>query len=37
LLESGKIAKDKEGKIAWIWNPVLVKKMLLQPELSWRK
>jgi len=34
LLESGKIAKDKEGHIAWIWNPELVQKYLNRPELS---
>lgn len=33
LVESGKIALDKEGHIAWIWNPELVKKYLSQPEL----
>jgi len=26
LLQSGKIALDKEGKIAWIYNPELIKK-----------
>ena len=34
LLESGKIARDKEGHIAWIWNPELVHKYLTRPELS---
>ncbi|MBN1275201.1 hypothetical protein JXA12_02825 [Candidatus Woesearchaeota archaeon] len=33
LLDSGKIALDKEGHIAWIWNPELVKKYLSKPEL----
>ena len=33
LLDSGKIATDKEGKIAWIWNPELVKKYLNNPKL----
>lgn len=28
LLDSGKIAKDKEGKICWVWNPELVKRYL---------
>ena len=28
LLESGKIAQDREGWIVWIWNPELVKKYL---------
>jgi len=34
LIYSNKIAIDKEGKIAWIWNPELVKKYLNMPELS---
>lgn len=33
LLESGKIASDREGKIAWIWNPELVKKFLSNSNL----
>ena len=37
LLESGKIAQDKEGWIVWIWNPELVQKYLSKPHLSWRK
>ena len=28
LMNSGKIAMDGEGKVAWIWNPELVKKFL---------
>jgi hypothetical protein len=28
LMESGKIVRDKEGKICWIWNPELVKRYL---------
>lgn len=28
LMDSGKIAVDREGKVAWIWNPELVKKYL---------
>lgn len=28
LASSGKIASDREGKIAWIWNPELVRKFL---------
>ena len=36
LLESGKIALDKEGKIAWIWDPELVKKYLSKPHLRVR-
>jgi len=37
LLDSGKIAVDREGKIAWIWNPKLVKKYLSKPHLKARK
>ena len=37
LLESGKIAYDKEGHVCWIWNPELVAKYLRKPELSWSK
>ena len=33
LITSGKIALDREGKIAWIWNPELVKRYLNQPSL----
>lgn len=33
LLDSNKIAVDREGKVAWIWNPKLVKKYLSKPEL----
>jgi hypothetical protein len=32
LSSSGKIAVDREEKIAWIWNPELVRKFL-KPEL----
>ncbi len=28
LLNSGKIAVDREGKVGWIWNPELVRKYL---------
>lgn len=34
LLYSGKIAIDKEGKIAWIWNPKLVRKYLINSKLK---
>ena len=37
LLESGKIAQDKKGHVAWIWDPEGVKRYLSRPELSWRK
>ncbi len=33
LLESGKIAVDREGHICWIWNSELVQKYLAKPEL----
>ena len=35
LEHSGKIAFDKEGKIAWIWDPKGVKKYLAKKDLSW--
>ena len=34
LLYSNKIAIDKEGKIAWIWNPELVRRYLNRLDLS---
>ncbi len=34
LLDSGKIARDGEGKICWIWNPALVKKYLNDEALA---
>jgi hypothetical protein len=37
LLESGKIAQDRERNVIWIWNPELVAKYLARPDLSWRK
>jgi len=37
LLETGKIAVDKEGKVCWIWDPEGVKRFLARPDLSWRK
>jgi len=36
LLQSGKIAVDKEGKIAWIYNSELVKKYMEREELAIR-
>lgn len=36
LAGSGKIATDKEGKIAWIWDPEGVKKYLSKPHLRWK-
>lgn len=37
LLDSGKIAIDKEGRIAWIWNPELARKYLAREGLAWRR
>jgi hypothetical protein len=37
LLESGKIAQDREGHVCWIWDPEGVKRYLNKPHLSWRK
>ena len=37
LQESGKIAVDREAKIAWIWNPELVRKYLGKKDLDWRR
>jgi hypothetical protein len=34
LLYSGKIARDKEGKLAWIYSPSLVKKYLAREDLK---
>ena len=36
LLESGKIATDKEGHIAWIWDPQGVQKYKKRIDLKWR-
>jgi len=32
----GKIAVDREGHIAWIWDPEGVKKFLGRADLSWK-
>jgi len=37
LEESGKIARDKEGTVCWIWNPDMVRKYLSRPSLEWRR
>jgi len=37
LLSSGKIVTDKEGHVAWIWDPDGVKKYLAKKHLFWRK
>ena len=36
LMESGKIAVDKEGKICWIYNPELMKKYMEREDLAIR-
>jgi len=36
LESSGKIARDSEGKICWIWNPELVKRYLADESLAIR-
>jgi len=33
LTDSGKLAMDRKGKVAWIWNPELVKRFL-KPQLE---
>ncbi len=35
LTESGKIAIDSEGKIAWVWDPEGVRRYLERKDLSW--
>jgi hypothetical protein len=37
LESSGKIALDREGKIAWVWDPEGVRRYLKKKHLSWRK
>ncbi|WP_174590556.1 hypothetical protein [Methanocella conradii] len=34
LLESNKIAMDKNGYIVWIWDPEVAKRYLLREDLS---
>jgi hypothetical protein len=36
LMDSGKIAIDKDNKICWIWNPELIKRYLNDNELRIR-
>ncbi|MBU0929861.1 MAG: hypothetical protein KJ623_02220 [Nanoarchaeota archaeon] len=36
LLDSNKIALDREGHIAWIWDPEGVKKYLARKDLIWK-
>ncbi len=37
LLDSGKIAVDRESKICWTWDPEGVKKYLSNPRLRWKR
>ena len=36
LQDSVKIGSDNEGRVAWIWNPGLVKKYANREDLEWR-
>ena len=36
LEKSGKIARDRESKVAWIWNPNLTKKYAARKDLQVR-
>jgi hypothetical protein len=36
LVNSGKIGVDREGHIAWVWNPALVRKYIRREDLAWR-
>ncbi len=36
LEKSGKIARDREDKVAWIWNPSLAKKYATRKDLQVR-
>ena len=36
LMDSGKIAIDRDNKICWIWNPELIKRYLNDNELRIR-
>ncbi len=36
LEKSGKIGFDGDGRVAWVWNPELVRKYLGREDLSWR-
>ncbi|PIN91336.1 hypothetical protein COU57_01080 [Candidatus Pacearchaeota archaeon CG10_big_fil_rev_8_21_14_0_10_32_14] len=36
LLYAGRIAVDSEGKIAWIWDPKLVRKYIKRTDLEWK-
>ena len=37
LEDTYKIIFEKDGKITYIWNPELVKKLRERPDLTWRK
>ena len=36
LMESGKIARDREGKVCWIWNPKIIQRYLSREDLRVR-
>ncbi len=36
LLQSNKIAVDKDGYVCWIWNPEGVRKYLTNSNLRWK-
>jgi len=36
LLYSNRIVADRDGKLVWIWNPILVKKYLKKQNLEWK-
>jgi hypothetical protein len=36
LESNNRIAFDKEGKIAWIWDPEGIKKYLARKDLAWK-
>lgn len=36
LIETRRIAKDKNGTIGWIWDPKEAKKYLKREDLSWK-
>jgi hypothetical protein len=37
LVDSGKIGVDRQGHIAWIWNPSLVRKYIGREDLAWSR
>lgn len=37
LQDSGKIAVTKQGKVVWIYDPLLARKYLARTDLAWHK